>query len=157
MESFQKKNPEVKQRKAQRLNLDRVQKINKFIVEDHFAKLQKLLVDNNSLDFPEKIFNEKGCRFQLHKNPPVFARKGVQAHAHCCKGTCYACGNAIGYVIRLMILFAGLRKKLVWKKGLSIEYTTKMTPKSCMEIKTFVEFLRHFSRFKPSGLKSSIF
>ena len=36
-------------------NRARAQKANKFIVDDHFTKLQKLLANNNLLDFPEKF------------------------------------------------------------------------------------------------------
>ena len=57
--------------------------MNKFIVEDHFAKLQKLLIDNNLLDPPEKIFNldKKRCRLQLYKDSQVLAKK-ESIHIH---------------------------------------------------------------------------
>ena len=71
------RNPEVSKRKAQRLNPARTEKLNKFIVNDHFEKLKKLVTENNLLKFPEKIFNmdEKGCRLQLHKDPEVFGKE----------------------------------------------------------------------------------
>ena len=64
LKSFLERNPEVKQRMSQRLNPARAQKVKKFIVEVHFTKLQKLLLDNNLLEFPRKNFNmdENGCR-----------------------------------------------------------------------------------------------
>lgn len=43
LKGFLKRNAGVKQRKAQRLNPDRAQKVNTFIVEDHVEKLRDYL------------------------------------------------------------------------------------------------------------------
>lgn len=158
LKGFLERNPEISKRKAQRLNPARAQKINKFIVADHFEKLQKLLTNNNFLNFPEKIFNvdEKGCRLQLHKDPEVLAKKGskrvhIVAKEHGESVTVVACGNATGSVIPPMILFAGLRKNPAWEKNLPTGSTTVMTRKGSMTSECFVTFLKHFSRFKPCG------
>ena len=164
LKGFLARNPEVRRRKAQRLNPARAQKLNKFIVADHFEKLKKILSENNLLNFPEKIFNmdEKGCRLQLHKDPEVFAKKGskrvhIVAKEHGESVTIVACGNAIGSAIPPMILFSGVRKNPAWERDLPTGSVAKMTPKGCMTSDTFVEFLRHFSRFKPNGTCLLIF
>ena len=122
--------------------------MNKLIVEDYFAKLHKLLVDNYLFHFPEKIFNmdEKGCRFQLHKDPQVSAKKEskcihILANEPIENVTIVACGNAMGYVFPFTILFAGVRKIPAWEKSLSTGSTTKITPKCYMNTETFVKFL----------------
>ena len=56
-----------------------------------------------------------------------------------------------------MILFAGVRKNPAQKKCLPTESMIKITPKGCMISETFVEFLLHFDRFKPSGICHFIF
>lgn len=72
------RNPEVKYRKAQRLNPARAKKLNKFIVNDHFETLKKVLTDNQLFHSPEETFNmdEKGGRLYLNKDPKVLAKKG---------------------------------------------------------------------------------
>lgn len=164
LKAFMARNPEVRKRKAQRLNHAQAQKLNKFIVGDHFEKLRKIFADNNLLDFPEKIFNmdEQGCRLQLHKDPEVLAQKGskrvhIVAKEHGESVTIVACGNATGSVIPPMMLFSGVRKNPVWEKNLPIGSCIKMTPKGSMTTEIFTEFLRHFSRFKPSGTCLLIF
>ncbi|XP_063219165.1 tigger transposable element-derived protein 1-like [Bacillus rossius redtenbacheri] len=158
LNNFLARNPEISKRKAQRLNPARAQKLNKFIVGDHFEKLQNVLAENKFLNFPEKIFNmdEKGCRLQLHKDPEVLAKKGskrvhIVAKERGESVTVVACGNATGNVIPPMILFPGLRKNPAWEKNLPTGSTTIMTRKGSMTTESFVSFLNHFSRFKPSG------
>ena len=81
--SFLKDNPTIAIRKSQNLNPARAQKLNKFIVDDHFKTLGAVLKKHNLLETPEKIFNmdEKGCGLNLHKEPKVLAQKGP----HCGK------------------------------------------------------------------------
>lgn len=153
-ERFLKRNPRVVQRKAQRMNPARAQKLNKFIVNDHFKKLKGLLLDNNFQDSPAKIFNmdEKGCRLQLHKDPRVLAKKGADrlhmvANEHGENATIVACGNAVGNVIPPMILFSGVRKNPAWETNMPSGTTICilcMTPKGSMNMETFVKFLEHF-------------
>lgn len=49
------------------LNPARAQKLNKFIVEDHFKTIRGLLEANNLFGKPEPLFNmnEKGCRLNF--------------------------------------------------------------------------------------------
>ena len=54
---FLKRHPEISRRKAQFMNPARTQKLNKFIVDDHFQRLTEIY---NKLDLkthPEKIYN----------------------------------------------------------------------------------------------------
>ncbi|KAJ8896215.1 hypothetical protein PR048_001558 [Dryococelus australis] len=106
LEGVLKRNPDVAKRKAQRLNPAHAMILNRFIVTDHTDKLKKTPLDNNLMDLPEKIYNvdEKGCRLQLHKEPTVFAKKGVKRVHHVAKEhgvsiSVVACGNATGPVI----------------------------------------------------------
>lgn len=106
MKGFLKRNPEVAKRKAQRLNYARAQKLNKFIVDDHFQKLKAIFDEHNLFNCPEKIFNvdEKGCRLHFHKEPKVLAQKGAKhvhivAKEHGESVTIVVFGNAIGTVI----------------------------------------------------------
>lgn len=164
LKGFLERNPDVRKRKAQRLNPARAQKLNKFIVSDHFEKLKKILNVNNLMTSPEKIFNmdEKGCRLQLHKDPEVLAKKGskrvhIVAKEHGESVTVAACGNAVGSVIPPMILFSGVRKNPAWEKNLPPGSTTIMTPKGSMTTDCFVEYIKHFAKFKPAGTCLLIF
>lgn len=156
--SFLKRNPEVARRKAQRLNPGRAQKLNQFIVADHFAKLKEIFIKYDFFQFPERVFNmdEKGCRLHLHKDPRVLAQKGasrvhIVGKEHGESVTVVACGNAVGSMIPPMILYSGVRKIKAWEKGLPVGSSTQMTPKGSMTTQTFVDFLQHFTRYKPNG------
>ncbi|XP_072380502.1 uncharacterized protein [Diabrotica undecimpunctata] len=63
LRGFMKRNPQIRPRKAQNLNPARAQKLNKFIVKDHFTKLEGILREMDILDKPERIYNvdEKDC------------------------------------------------------------------------------------------------
>lgn len=157
-DSFLKRNPDVARRKAQRLNPARAQKLNKFIVADHFAKLKEIFTKYDFFKFPERVFNmdEKGCRLHLHKDPRVLTQKGasrvhIVGKEHGESVTVVACGNAVGSMIPPMILYSGVRKNKAWEKGLPAGSSTQMTPKGSMTTQTFVDFLQHFARFKPNG------
>ena len=65
---FLKRHPQLRHRKAQAMNPARAQKLNRFIVNDHFTKLEHILTDHDLFNKPDRIFNlnEKGCRLSLH-------------------------------------------------------------------------------------------
>ncbi|KAF2903622.1 hypothetical protein ILUMI_02564 [Ignelater luminosus] len=122
-------NSEVALRKAQRLNPARTQKLNKFIVEDHFSSIPTA---HDLLDLPERIFNmdKKGCRLYLHKYLRVLAQKGI-ARVHIVEKehqesvTIIACENAVGSMTPPMVLFSRVQKvnqKNDSKRQPSVEY-----------------------------------
>lgn len=109
-----KRNKNISRRKAQNSNPARAQKLNKFVVEDYFKKLKKVLDENELLNKPEKIYNidEKGCQLKLHKMPQVLAERGakrihLEAPEHAENVTVVSCGNALGQVIPPMLLLKG--------------------------------------------------
>ena len=50
------------------MNSARAQKLNRFIVRDHFSKLKETIESMELFDQPQKIYNldEKVCRLALH-------------------------------------------------------------------------------------------
>ena len=158
MRGFLGRNTEVAKRKSERMNPARAMKLNKFIVNDYFTKLRKVLVEMNLMTFPERIFNmdEKGCRLHLHKDPAVYAKKGSKrvhfvSKEHGESVTIVGCGNAIGTVIPPMILLKGKRMKPEWKDNLPAGSDCQMTSKGSMTTEAFCVWLDHFARFKPNG------
>ncbi|KAJ8941979.1 hypothetical protein NQ314_010203 [Rhamnusium bicolor] len=116
-----KRNPQIRPRKPPNLYPARVQKLNKFTVNDHFTKLEEIIRAMNIIDKSERIYNidEKGCRLCLHHQQKVLARKGARrvhlvANEHGQNVSIVACGNAIGTAIPSMILFKGKRLKPEW-------------------------------------------
>lgn len=77
---FLKRHPEIAVRTPQTLNPARAQKLNPFIVNDHFKKVKVLYDKHGFLMSPEKIFNmdEKGCRLCLHGGTKVLAQTGTK-------------------------------------------------------------------------------
>ncbi|KAJ8969110.1 hypothetical protein NQ314_001920 [Rhamnusium bicolor] len=121
LNGFMQSNPQIRPRKAQNLNPARAQKLNKFIVNDHFTKLEEIMGAMNIIDNPKRIYNidEKGCRLCLHHQQKLLARKGARrvhlvANVHSQNVSIVACGNAIGTAIPPMILFKGKRMKPEW-------------------------------------------
>ncbi|KAJ8931576.1 hypothetical protein NQ314_015488 [Rhamnusium bicolor] len=74
---FRKRNPELSIRKAQNMDPARAQKLNKYIVNDYFTKLESILDEMDLKNKPERIFNmdEKGCRLTLHHQQIVLAKR----------------------------------------------------------------------------------
>ncbi|XP_030760295.1 uncharacterized protein LOC115885492 [Sitophilus oryzae] len=114
MRMFLNRNPEISKRKAQFMNQARAQKLNKFIVDDHFKKLGKLLDNLELKQNPAKIFDmdEKDCPPTLHHQPAVLVKKGSQrvhfiANEHAESVTIVGCVSAIPP----MIIFKGKRLK----------------------------------------------
>lgn len=100
--------------------------------------------------------DEKGIRLCLHKSPAVLAKKGskrvhFRGKEHGENVTMVACGNALGSVIPPMILFKGKNKNRMLEDFLPPASLIEMTEKGSMTIPTFVKFLQHFSKFKPTG------
>ncbi len=156
--SFKKRHPEVALRQPQHLNEARAQKMNKPIVADYFEKLRNVMTELDIMNKPEKIFNmdEKGIQMSLHKSPKVLTTKGkkrnhVRGKEHGENVTVVAAGSAVGFLIPPMILFKGVRKDLSWVKLLPTGSAVEMTPKGCMNIETFVKYLDHFAKYKPTG------
>ncbi|GFN77727.1 tigger transposable element-derived protein 1-like [Plakobranchus ocellatus] len=72
---FLNRHPHLRHRKAQAMNPARAQKLNRFVVNDHFTKLEQAIIDLDLFDKPDRIFNldEKGCRLSLHHQQRVIA------------------------------------------------------------------------------------
>ncbi|KAJ8937876.1 hypothetical protein NQ314_011679 [Rhamnusium bicolor] len=134
---FRKWNPELSIRKAQNMNPARAQKLNKYIVNDYFTKLESILDKMNLKNKPERIFNmdEKGCRLTLHHQQIVLSKKGIKrlhlvASEHAENVTVVGCVSAIGSAIPPMI-----------------------APKGSMTTELFTDFVQHLAKFKlPSSI-----
>lgn len=53
LRGFMKRHRNISRRKAQNLNPARAQKLNKTVVSDYFAKLRKVMEDNDIMNKPE--------------------------------------------------------------------------------------------------------
>lgn len=158
LRGFLSRNPQIRPRTAQNLNPARAQKLNPYIVKDHFSKLEVVLKELDIIDKPERIFNldEKGCRLCLHHKQKVLAEKGARrvhsvGNEHGENVTIVACANALGTAVPPMILFKGKRMKPEWKDMLPPGSEALMTQKGSMTIATFCAWIEHFSKFKPNG------
>ncbi|XP_018370178.1 PREDICTED: tigger transposable element-derived protein 1-like [Trachymyrmex cornetzi] len=156
--AFLKRNPKISRRKAQFMNQARAQKLNKFIVKDHFEKLNNLLTELDIKFKPERIFNmdEKGCRLTMHHQPTVLAQKGAKrvhfiANEHAENVTVVGCVSAIGNVIPPMIIFKGKRGKPEFTDNLPPGSIISMAPKGFITTELFIKFLNHFASFKLAG------
>ncbi|CAH2016609.1 unnamed protein product [Acanthoscelides obtectus] len=80
LSAFMKRNSIISKRKAQFTNPARAQKLNKVIVDDHFAKIIKLYDQLDLKNHPERIYNidEKGCRLTVYHQQTVLAQKGAK-------------------------------------------------------------------------------
>ncbi|XP_030753168.1 uncharacterized protein LOC115880172 [Sitophilus oryzae] len=156
--SFLIRNPILSQRRSQNLNPARAQKLNPFITIDHFNKLENILRALDIKNSPERIFNidEKGCRLTLHHGQRVLAKKGSRRvhlisneHAENC--TIVACVSALGHAVPPLIIFMGSRLKESYKEHLPPGSAVAMAEKGSMNREIFVQWLHHFSKFKPAG------
>ncbi|KAI5725143.1 hypothetical protein M8J77_011509 [Diaphorina citri] len=155
---FLKRHPDLSLRKAQHLNEARARKLNKVVVSDYFNKLQKVMVENDLMGHPERIFNmdEKGCQLSLHKQPQVLAKKGshrvhYRGKEHGENVTIVGCSSATGVTIPPMIIFKGQRRKEEWGDNLPAGCVFTMTAKGSMTTEVFQDWLEHLQRFKPSS------
>nr|CAH7745913.1 unnamed protein product [Callosobruchus chinensis] len=158
LDGFLRRNPIIRQRKAQAMNPARARKLNRFIVNDHFTKLKEILLEMDLMDSSERIFNvdEKGCRLSLHHQQSVLAKKGAKrvhlvAQEHGENVTVVSCGNASGNSIPPAILFKGKRLKPEWKDTLPPGSLVLMTPRDSMNITTFCNWIELLAKYKPAG------
>ncbi|XP_063384867.1 uncharacterized protein LOC134670975 [Cydia fagiglandana] len=100
--AFMKRHPEISKRKAQFMNPARAQKLNKFIVDDHFERINEIYNQLDLKDHPERIYNmdEKGCRLTIHHQQAVLAKKGAKrvhlvSSEHAESVTIAGCVNAL--------------------------------------------------------------
>lgn len=152
---FMGRHPELSKRRAQSMNPARAQKLNRFIVADHFASLGKVMDQMNLKNKPQLIYNmdEKGCRLTIHHQQTVLALKGTKrvhliAPEHAENVTVVGCGNALGNSVPPMIIFKGQRMKPEFVDNLPPGSLVKMAPKGSMTSDLFVEFLNHLAKYK---------
>ncbi|XP_047535783.1 uncharacterized protein LOC125070127 [Vanessa atalanta] len=155
---FLKRHPQLTRRKAQMMNPSRAQKLNKFIVSDHFDKVKSLREKLHIENRPECLYNmdEKSCRISLHHQQTVLAQKGIKrlhqiANEHAESVTVVGCVNAVGNAIPPMILFRGKRMKPEFTDNLPAGSLVKMTAKGYMTHETFIDFIEHLAKHKTSG------
>ena len=57
------------------MNPARAQKLNHFIVNDYFDKLERIFIEKNLFSAPQRIYNmdEKGCRLTIHHQQDVLS------------------------------------------------------------------------------------
>ncbi|XP_030760298.1 uncharacterized protein LOC115885495 [Sitophilus oryzae] len=158
LKGFFTRSPQIRKRKAQSMNPARAQKLNRFIVNDHFVKLREILTNLNVMGKPQHIYNMdlKGCRLALHHQQSVLAKKGAKrvhfvAHEHGQNVTIVSCGNALGSAVPPVVLFKGKRMKQEWTNSLPPGSLALMTPKGSMTTETFKLWLQHFSKYKVPG------
>ena len=164
LKNFLRDHPEISKRKAQNMNPARAQKLNRFIVNDHFSKLEKILGVNNLRASPEKIYNidEKGVRLTLHHQLTVLARKGCKrvkliANEHAENLFIVACGNASCNFIPPIILLKGKHYNPSFKHNLSHGSKVEMTEKGSMTQDCFIRWVEKFSKHKVEGKVILIF
>ncbi|GFN87778.1 tigger transposable element-derived protein 1-like [Plakobranchus ocellatus] len=155
---FLNRHPQLRHRKAQAMNPARAQKLNRFIVNDHFTKLEQAIIDLDLFDKPDRILNlgEKGCHLSLHHQQRVIALKGnkrvhLVAPEHGENVTVVACVSAVGGVIPPMIIFKGKNRKQQFGDDLPPLACFEIAEKGSMTNELFVKWLQHFSKFKPQG------
>jgi len=158
LKAFLKRNRDIAQRSAQHMNPARAQKLNRFIVNDYFDKLEKLLSEMELFDKPDRIFNidEKGCQLAIHHQQKVLAKTGSKrvhlvAPEHGENVTVVACGNALGNVVPPMIIFKGKRRNDALGDDLPPGSVVQMAPKGSMTTDIFIRWMKHFARYKPDG------
>lgn len=156
--TFMKRHPEISRRKAQFMNPARAQKLNKFIVDDHFQRLNEVYDKLDLKTRPEKIYNmdEKGCRLTIHHQQTVLAQKGakrvhLQSSEHAESVTIAGCVNALGTSIPPMIIFKGKRLKPELYDNLPPGSLVEKSVKGYMTNELFKEFLKHLARYKTPG------
>ncbi|XP_072381359.1 uncharacterized protein [Diabrotica undecimpunctata] len=103
---FLGRHPDMARRKKQNINPARASKLNKVIVTDYFEKLKLVMEELDVAGKPQTIYNidEKGCRFTLHHQQEVFAKKGTKrvhivAPEHTENVTIVSCANASGQYV----------------------------------------------------------
>lgn len=164
MKGFLQRNRNISVRKAQFMNPDRAQKLNKIIVMKHFEALRKLYDELDIKNHPERLYNmdEKGCRLTLHHQQQVLAEKGTKrvhfvAQEHAENVTIAMCVNAVGNALPPMVLFKGKRLKPEYCDQLPAGSLVKMANKGSMTTELFVDFINHLGQYKSPGKALLIF
>lgn len=155
---FLDRHPNVAKRKSQFMNPTRAGKLNRFLVNDYFAKLNEVMLKLDVYQNPQRLFDigEKVCSLTLHKQHQVLACKGSKrvrsiAEEHAENVSIVACGNAAGEMIPPFILFKGSRKTEEWLGNLPAGTDIEITDKGSMTTAVFIKCLQHFAKFKPPG------
>lgn len=156
--AFMKRHPEISRRKSQFMNPARAQKLNKFIVDDHFKRVNEVYGNLDLKSHPERLYNmdEKGCRLTIHHQQTVLAKKGakrvhLQSSEHAESVTIAGCVNALGSAIPPMIIFKGKRLKPELYDNLPPGSLVEKSTKGYMTNELFKTFLKHLARYKSAG------
>ncbi|CAG4929841.1 unnamed protein product [Parnassius apollo] len=155
---FVKRNPEILLRRAQLMNPARAQKLNKYIVQQHFNAIKTIYENLNICNHPARLYNmdEKGCRSTIHHQRKVFAAKGTKrvhfvAQKHAENLTIAMCVNATGNSVSPMVIFNGKRLRPEFCDNMPPGTLVKMGTKGSMTTELFVEFINHLGQFKSQG------
>lgn len=153
-----KRHSEISVRKAQFMNPARAQKLNKFIVNDHFENLKDIYDKFDLNDHTERIYNmdEKGCRLTVHYQQSVLAQKGaqrvyLQSSENAESITIVGCVNALRTAIPPIVIFKGKRLKPELFDNLPPGSFVEKLAKGYMKIELFKTFLGHLSQYKSAG------
>lgn len=160
LNSFLKRNPEIRTRKAEGVSLARCQALNRSEVNAYFDMLHDLLEKYELFNKPSNIFNMDESGLQLNNRPGhVLAKKGSKAVSTVTsteKGetiTVIGCCNAEGIFLPPACIMKGKNKKQEWQDGMPPGSVLYMSQKSAyINAKIFFEWLKtHFLPRKPSG------
>lgn len=141
------------------MNPARAQIFNKRLFnKQNFETIKKMYNELDISNYSERLYNMDGkdCRLTLHHQQRVLAAKGTKrvhfiAEEHTENVTIAACVNAVGIAISPTIIFKGKRCKLEYNANLPTSSVVKMVPKGSMTADIFVDFIKHFAKFKSPG------
>ena len=111
-ESFKQRHPTITLRSAEKLSYARLVASDPVVINRYFDLLEKTLQDNDLLDNPSSIFNCDESGLPLEHCPSAVVTTKEQKHARVVTSgnkkqiTVLACGNAAGYVIPPLVIFA---------------------------------------------------
>lgn len=157
LQGFLKRNNKIKRRRTQGINLARVQKLNKYIVDDYFKTLKGIFKDLDLMDRPERIYNvdDKCFLLSLAHQQSVLAKGAKRLHLiapeHEQNVTVVSCGNASGSAIPAAILFKEKQMKPELVDTLPPGTLVLTTPKGSMNIASFCAWIEHLAKYKSAG------
>lgn len=160
LNSFLKRNQDLRIRKSEGVSLARCQGMNKVEVELYFQLLERTLRENDLMNKPSNIFNMDETGLQLNnKAGYVIAAKGsknVAAVTSSEKGetiTVISCCNAEGSFLPPACIFKGKNKKAEFEDGMPPGSVVYMNEKSAyISTNLFLNWLKtHFMPRKPNG------
>ncbi|CAH2091298.1 unnamed protein product [Euphydryas editha] len=135
--AFMRRNKEIVLRKSEGLSLARAQGMNRKDVEDYFNVLKNILIENDLMNKPGKIYNVDESGIQVNnKAGRVLATKGakeVYTITSSEKGenvTVIACCSAEGQFLPPVLIFKGKNKKPEFTEGLPPGSDVYMNQKS---------------------------